>query len=53
MLDGLVLVGGVYLLVLAIALLAKRLQTTWLLSTLALVLALALGLAMKFPFMGS
>lgn len=52
-LDGLLLLLVFYVAILLIELAAKRLRSGWVLSTLALVLALALGLAMKFPFMGS
>ena len=52
-LDGLFLMVGAYLLIFAIEVFTRRLRQFGFLSTLALVLALALGLAMKFPFMGS
>ena len=52
-LDGLLLLALTFLVALAVELGTKRLRGAWVLSTLALVLALALGLAMKFPFMGS
>lgn len=52
-LDGLLLMLVVYLAFLGIEVLARRVRYGALLSTLALLLALALGLAMKFPFMGS
>ena len=51
-LDGLFLMGAVYLILLGIELATKRVRSSGPLSTLALLLALALGLAMKFPFMG-
>ena len=49
-LDGLFLALIVYLLILLIEALRKRLRGPGALTTLALVLALALGLAMKFGF---
>ena len=52
-LDGLALMLAVYLCILLVQLGAKRLRSSWPLSTLALLLAFALGFAMKFPFMGS
>ena len=52
-LDGLVLLLAAYAALLLIALAARRLPSNWFLSTLALVLALALGLAMKFPLMSA
>jgi hypothetical protein len=48
--DGLLLMFAIYLLILLIAVVRRRLTTTALSSTLALLLALALGLAMKFGF---
>jgi hypothetical protein len=51
--DGLVFMLILYLLFLLIGLARKRLQTSWVTSTIALVLALSLGLAMKLGFMGS
>lgn len=52
-LDGLALMSIAFVLLAALELAAKRLRSTWPLSVLALLLALGLGLAMKFPFMGS
>ena len=52
-LDGLVLMVIVWVAILVIEAVTKRLEQAGLLSTLALLLAFALGLAMKFPFMGS
>jgi hypothetical protein len=52
-LDGLVLMVIVWVAILVIEAVTKRLKQAGLLSTLALLLAFALGLAMKFPFMGS
>ena len=49
-LDGLFLMLGVYALILLIAAARKRLHTAWPNSTLALALAIILGLAMKFGF---
>ena len=49
-LDGLLLTFAVYLIVLAIEAATKKLRGPGNLTTLALVLALALGLAMKFGF---
>ena len=48
--DGLVLTLGVYLLILAVEAARKRLRGPGGLTTLSLVLALALGLAMKLGF---
>ena len=52
-LDGLVLMIVVFVILLLIELAAKRLRTAAPLSGLALLLALALGLVMKFPFVGT
>lgn len=49
-LDGLLLAVAVYLVILAIEAARKRLRGPGGLTTLALFLALALGLAMKFGF---
>ena len=49
-LDGLFLMLGVYAVILLIAVARKRLHTAWPNSTLALALAIILGLAMKFGF---
>ena len=51
-LDGLLLMLGFYALFLLIAAVRRRLYVAWPNSTLALVLALLLGLAMKFGFKG-
>lgn len=51
-LDGLVLMLLVYLIFVGIEVFARRIRYGALLSTLALLLALVFGLAMKFPFMG-
>lgn len=48
--DGLLLMLGVYGLILLIEAALKRIQTAWLNSTVAVILALILGLAMKFGF---
>ena len=48
--DGVLLMLGVYALILLIAVARKRLHTAWPNSTLALALAIILGLAMKFGF---
>ena len=50
-LDGLLLMFCVYLLILGIQAARKRVRSSWPVPTLALVLALALGLAMKFGFL--
>jgi hypothetical protein len=47
-LDGLLLMIALYLVILAIAAARKRLRSSGALSTLAFVLALLLGFAMKF-----
>ena len=52
-LDGVALMLLVYLIFVGIEVFARRIRFGALLCTLALLLALALGLAMKFPFMGS
>ena len=52
-LDGLLLMLATYVLILLIGLARKRLHSSWWTPTLALVLALALGLAMKFGFMSA
>jgi hypothetical protein len=49
-LDGLVLAVGVYVVILAIEAARKQLRGPAGMTTLALVLALALGFAMKFGF---
>lgn len=49
-LDGLFLMLGVYVVILLIAVARKRLRPAWPNSTLALALAIILGLAMKFGF---
>jgi hypothetical protein len=49
-LDGLFLMLAVYLAILLIAVARKRLLTAWSTSSLALALAIFLGLAMKFGF---
>ncbi len=51
-LDGVFLLLAVYLLLLVVEALLGRLRRSAPTTTLALLLALALGLAMKFPFMG-
>ena len=51
-LDGVVLMLLVYLIIVGIEVFVRRIRYGALLSTLALLLALSLGLAMKFPFMG-
>ncbi len=48
--DGVLLMLALYLLILLIAAARKRIHLAWQNSTLALVLALILGLAMKFGF---
>jgi len=48
--DGVLLMLALYLLILLIAAARKRIHFAWQNSTLALVLALILGLAMKFGF---
>ena len=52
-LDGLVLMAAAYVAVLLIEAATRQLRRYGVLSTLAFLVALALGLAMKFPFMGS
>ena len=49
-LDGVLLMLAVYGLILLIAVARKRIHTAWPNSTLALALAIILGLAMKFGF---
>jgi hypothetical protein len=49
-LDGLLLMLALYILILLIAAVRKRIHIAWPNSTLALALALILGLAMKFGF---
>lgn len=48
--DGVLLMLVFYVLILLIAVVRKRIQLAWPNSTVALVLALILGLAMKFGF---
>jgi hypothetical protein len=48
--DGLLLMLAIYALVLLIAAARKRIHTAWPNSTFALILALFLGLLMKFGF---
>lgn len=48
--DGVLLMLAVYVLILLIAAARRRIHLAWQNSTLALVLALVLGLAMKFGF---
>jgi hypothetical protein len=48
--DGLLLMLAVYVLILLIAVARKRIHTGWPNSTIAVVLALILGLLMKFGF---
>ena len=48
--DGLLLIFAVYILILLIAAARKRIHFAWPNATIALVLALILGLAMKFGF---
>lgn len=48
--DGLLLMLAVYLLVLLTEAALKRIRTAWQNTTIALALALILGLAMKFGF---
>ena len=48
--DGLLLMLALYIVILLIATLRKRMDVAWLNSTLAVLLALILGLAMKFGF---
>jgi hypothetical protein len=48
--DGLLLMFAVYFLILLIAAARKRIYFAWPNATIALVLALILGLAMKFGF---
>jgi hypothetical protein len=49
-LDGLLLMFALYALLLLIAAVRRRIHIAWPSSTVALVLALILGLAMKFGF---
>lgn len=49
-LDGLLLMLAFYVVILLIAAARKRIQFAWLSSTIALSLALILGLLMKFGF---
>jgi hypothetical protein len=49
-LDGLFLMLAVYILILLVAAARKRIPAAWPNSTLALALAIILGLAMKFGF---
>ena len=49
-LDGLLLMLALYVLILLIAAVRKRIHIAWPNSTVALVLALVLGLVMKFGF---
>ena len=51
--DGLLLMLALYVLFLLIGLLRKRIRTAGVTSTVAMVLALILGLAMKFGFKGN
>ena len=51
-LDGVVLALLIYLIILAVEAGMKRIRTAGALTTLSLVLAFALALAMKVPFMG-
>jgi hypothetical protein len=48
--DGLLLMFAIYILILLIAAARKRIQFAWPNATVALVLALVIGLAMKFGF---
>lgn len=48
--DGLLLMLGLYLLILLLAAARKRIRLAWPNSTIALVLALFIGLLMKFGF---
>jgi hypothetical protein len=48
--DGLLMMLAAYILILAIEAARRRLRTSGSLTTIALVLALVLGLAMKFGF---
>jgi hypothetical protein len=48
--DGLLLMLAAYVFILLVEVLLKRLRIAWLNSTIAAVLALILGLAMKFGF---
>jgi hypothetical protein len=48
--DGLLLMFAIYILILLIAAARKRIHFAWPNATIALVLALILGLAMKFGF---
>jgi hypothetical protein len=52
-LDGLFCVFGVYLIILLIELFMGRLRRSGISTTLALLLALALGFLLRFPFMGT
>ena len=52
-LDGLLLMLCVYLIVLGIQVARRRVRRSWPVPTLALVLALLAGLAMKFGFMST
>jgi len=48
--DGLLLMFGLYVLILLIAAARRRIHIAWPTSTVALLLALVLGLLMKFGF---
>ena len=48
--DGLLLMLLLYALILLVSLARKRIEASWLASTVAVALALILGLAMKFGF---